>query len=84
MERSRTYRGINARAAIHYLERVGGETVDDHRVKGDGWSATVSEDTVAVGPTLTLTEVTVRFTGEESILEGLIESFSQKAIRAGG
>ena len=84
MECVRTYRGINARAAIHYLERVGGEVVDDARVAGDDWAADVSAETVQVGPTLTLTEVTVRFTGEEAVLDNVIEAFSKKAIRAGG
>ena len=84
MERVRTYRGINERAAMHYLERVGGEAVAVDRVEGDGWTAEVSADTVQVGPTLTLTEVTVRFTGDDVVLDPLIEAFSQKAIRAGG
>jgi hypothetical protein len=85
IERERIYRGISARAAIGYLESVGGEQADDRAVAGDGWHASVSEDTVGIGPTLTLTEVTVCFEGDrEDHLETIIEAFSQKAIRAGG
>ncbi len=84
MDCERTYRGISTRAAIHYLTNVGGERVDEHTVRGDGWSATVTADRVQIGPSLGLTEVTVRFEGEEDVLEPLIQTFSQKAIRAGG
>lgn len=84
MERERTYRGISARAAVHYLERVGGRAVADDRVEGDGWTASVSAETVGIGPSLTLTEVTVRFEGNGDVLDPVIEAFSKKAIRAGG
>ena len=84
VERERSYRGISARAAIHYLTKVGGERVDDRTVVGDGWSATVSAETVQIGPSLALTEVTVVFDGDETVLDPLIDAFSQKAIRAGG
>ena len=85
IERVRTYRGISERAARHYLTRVGGELNDDGSVRGDGWRATVSSETVGIGPTLTLTEVTVAFEGEEEgTLGDVIERFSRKAIRAGG
>jgi hypothetical protein len=107
--RERSYRGISARAAIGYLERLGGEQVqsadsegegsDDEEgngtdvdgdaeaetiVEGEGWRAALSAEKVGVGPTLELSEVTVRFEGEPDVLEPLIEDFSQKAMRAGG
>lgn len=84
VERERSYRGISERAARHYLTRVGGELRDDGTVVGDGWRATVSSKKVGIGPTLTLTEVTVAFEGDEATLDDLIDRFSQKAIRAGG
>lgn len=84
VKRERSYRGISLRAAIHYLTNIGGQQVDDERVVGDGWSATVSAETVEIGPSLALTEVTVVFEGDEAVLEPLIETFSKKAIRAGG
>lgn len=84
-EVERSYRGISARAAIGYLENVGGERVDDSEVAGSDWRASVSEGTVTVGQTLQLTEVTVVFEGaDEDRLDSVIEEFSQKAIRAGG
>lgn len=84
VKRERSYRGISARAAVHYLTRVGGEPVDERTVDGGDWSATVSTDTVRIGPSLSLTEVTVRFEGGEAALDRVIEAFSRKAIRAGG
>jgi hypothetical protein len=85
VERSRSYRGISVRAALGYLENVGGEQVDDQSVEGEGWSATLSSEKVEVGPSMRLTEVTVEFEGESiATLDPVIEKFSQKAIRAGG
>ena len=87
IERERSYRGISARAAVGYLENLGGERVEDGVVEGrDGsWRASLSEEKVDVGPSLKLTEVTVAFEGEnEDALDRLVEEFSQKAIRAGG
>lgn len=84
MELTRSYRGISARAAIGYLENLGGEQVDDRVVEGDGWRVELSEKKVAIGPSLQLNEVTVTFEGSEERLEPLIDRFTQKAIRAGG
>lgn len=85
VERSRSYRGISVRAALGYLENVGGEQVDDQRVEGEGWSASLSSEKVEVGPSIRLTEVTVEFEGDSAAtLDPVIENFSQKAIRAGG
>lgn len=87
IERERSYRGISARAAVGYLENLGGEQVDDGVVTAEdgSWRASLSEAKVDVGPSLKLTEVTVAFEGEsEEELDHLVEKFSQKAIRAGG
>jgi hypothetical protein len=80
----RTFRGISVRLARHYLTNLGGEAVSDDRVEGDGWTATLGSSEATVGPTLTLTEVAVVFEGEEAALDGLIDRFAQKAMRAGG
>ncbi|MFT4921159.1 MAG: hypothetical protein ACI8XM_000354 [Haloarculaceae archaeon] len=85
IEVERSYRGISARAAIGYLENVGGTQVDDGEVAGSDWCASISEETVTIGQTLQLTEVTVVFEGDsEDRLDSVIDEFSQKAIRAGG
>lgn len=85
VERSRSYRGISIRAALGYLENVGGEQVAETRVEGDGWTASLSSEKVEVGPSIRLTEVTVEFEGDSAeLLDPVIEKFSQKAIRAGG
>lgn len=84
MREERSFRGISQRLARHYLENLGGEVESDDRVVGDDWEATLSSETVGVGSTLTLTEVTVVFEGDEETLEPLIEKFAQKAMRAGG
>ncbi|MFB6157549.1 MAG: hypothetical protein ABEJ34_06890 [Haloferacaceae archaeon] len=82
--RERAYRGISVRLAVRYLENLGGERVADDRVVGDGWEARLSATRQEVGPSLSLTEVTVTFEGDPETLDGLIERFSRKAMRAGG
>lgn len=84
----RSYRGISERLALHYLTNLGGEQVEEDAVTGDGWSAALSSEQVGIGPTLTLTEVTVAFEFEDDVdeqqREALIEAFTRKAMRAGG
>ena len=82
--RERQYRGISTRAALGYLEGLGGERVDDATVEGDGWRVSITADRVSVGPSLELTELTVRFEGDPATLDSLVEEFSWKAMRAGG
>jgi len=82
--REKSFRGISVRLARHYLEKLGGEIVDDERVEGEGWTASLSAEKVSIGPTLELTEVTVVFEGDPETLDALIDRFSQKAMRAGG
>ncbi|ELZ25155.1 hypothetical protein [Natrinema limicola] len=80
----RSFRGISERLVVRYLTNLGGERVADDTVAGDDWTATFSSETIGVGPSLQLTEVTVVFEGEETTLEPLVEQFAQKAMRAGG
>ncbi|GAB7018565.1 hypothetical protein [Halostagnicola sp. A-GB9-2] len=80
----RSFRGISERLAIRYLTNLGGERVDDETVESERWSASITSETVEIGPSLTLTEVTVVFEGEDDHLESLVEEFAQKAMRAGG
>lgn len=80
----RSFRGISKRLAVRYLRNLGGEQVDEGTIEGEGWQAHLSTETVGIGPTLTLTEVTVVFEGEDGTLETLVEDFARKAMRAGG
>ncbi|WP_224268104.1 hypothetical protein [Haloprofundus salinisoli] len=80
----KSFRGISERLATHYLTNLGGERVEDDRVAGDDWEATLSSEKVDIGPTLDITEVTLVFEGDAETLVPLIEQFSQKAMRAGG
>ncbi|WP_029601472.1 hypothetical protein [Natronobacterium lacisalsi] len=82
----RSFRGISERLTVRYLTNLGGERVADDAVADeDGeWTATFSSDTVEIGPSLTLTEITVVFEGDEDALESLVDDFAQKAMRAGG
>ncbi|ELY58943.1 hypothetical protein [Natronolimnohabitans innermongolicus] len=82
----RSFRGISERLVVRYLTNLGGEQVAEDTVEGDDWTATLSSESVGIGPTLTLTEVTIVFEtdGDEAQLEELIERFAQKAMRAGG
>ncbi|MFW6265181.1 MAG: hypothetical protein ACOC2A_00210 [Halanaeroarchaeum sp.] len=84
MRLERSFRGISARLARHYLEGLGGEIVDDETVEGADWDVTISAEKVAIGRSLELTEVTLVFEGRAETLEPLVERFAQKAIRAGG
>jgi hypothetical protein len=84
MRVERTFRGISVRLARHYLTNLGGEAVADDRMEAEDWTADLSSSEVSVGPTLSLTEVTVAFEGDEETLDGLIDRFAQKAMRAGG
>ena len=84
VERVRSYRGISVRAAMGYLENVGGEQVNDHTLEGDGWRVELSEEKVNPGGSIWLTEVTASFEGDPEVLDDVIDRFSQKAIRAGG
>ncbi|GGJ05215.1 hypothetical protein GCM10008995_13810 [Halobellus salinus] len=82
--REKSYRGISLRLAREYLVKLGGDAVADGRVEADEWAASLSAETVSIGPTIELTEVTVVFEGDTDALEGLVPRFSQKAMRAGG
>lgn len=88
--RERPFRGISRRLAAHYLQNLGGEFVEAEspaeatEIVGDGWRATLTAETVEIGRSLTLTEVTVAFDGEPDALDQLIEQFRKKAMRAGG
>ena len=84
MNQTREFRGISTRAAIGYLENLGGEQREHRVVVGDDWRAELDEQIVEIGPTLKLNQVTVSFEGDKETLEPLIEKFAQKAIRAGG
>jgi hypothetical protein len=84
MRIERSFRGISMRLALKYMESVGAETVGEDFAEGEGWRADLSAETVSIGPSLELTEVTVVFEGEEAILEELVPTFAKKAIRAGG
>lgn len=84
MKVERSFRGISQRLARRYLANLGGDIEDDDRVVGDGWEADLSAEKVGIGRSLSLTEVTVVFEGEEDTLDPLIEDFARKAMRAGG
>lgn len=82
----RSFRGISVRIAVKYLESLGGERADGDgepvEITGDDWRATLTSETVGVGPSVELTQVNVSFEGEE--LEDLVDTFARKARRAGG
>lgn len=90
--REKSFRGISVRLAVKYLENLGGEALEeaalddgvDATVVGDDWQATLTSESVEIGPTMELTEVTVVFEGDSDRLDELDERFSRKAMRAGG
>ncbi|WP_423744141.1 hypothetical protein V5735_14380 (plasmid) [Haladaptatus sp. SPP-AMP-3] len=84
MRREKSFRGISERLARKYLENLGGEVRDDGTIVAEEWEASLSSETVSIGPTVELTEVTVVFEGDEESLDSVVPKFSQKAMRAGG
>lgn len=86
----RSFRGISQRLAVRYLKNLDGEHVSgsadgegEDVVEGDDWTAHVTSEKVEIGVgSIELTEVTVRFEGDD--LDPLVERFAQKAMRAGG
>ncbi|MXV63558.1 hypothetical protein GS429_16140 [Natronorubrum sp. JWXQ-INN-674] len=71
----RSFRGISERLVVRYLTNLGGERIAKDTVEGEDWTATFSSETVAIGPSLTLTEVTIVFE-EEGESEGKDEGES--------
>jgi len=84
LRETRQFRGLTLDQAAGYLESLGGERVDEHRVDGDGWTAELSARRVPVGPSYRLTEVTITWTGDRDVLEPIIVRFRLKAFRAPG
>lgn len=87
----KAFRGISKRLAAHYLGNLGGDVVDGDpegegpvTVTGEDWTATLTDEKVTAAGSFELTEVTVVFEGEEAALDGVVDAFSQKAMRAGG
>ena len=81
---AKTYRGLTFKQAIRYLENMDGTRVAETRVVGDEWTADLSTETVTLGPTLTLTELTIVFESDPGTLDRIVERFNQKALRAPG
>ncbi len=81
---TRRFRGLTLEQAMGYLENLGGERASDTEIAGDEWRARLSARKVPVGPSYRLTEVTVRWTGQEEVLEPVVLQFRLKAFRAPG
>lgn len=84
LRETRRFRGLTLEGAIRYLENLGGRRQNGNVVEGEGWRAELSTRKVPVGPSYRLTEVTITWTGEASVLEPLILRFRLKAFRAPG
>ncbi|WP_416840457.1 hypothetical protein [Haloferax sp. DFSO52] len=82
--RERAFRGISTRLVIQYLEGLGGEAESESRVVGPDWSVDIETEPVTITSSIQLTEVQLRFEGDEETLDELIDTFAQKAMRAGG
>lgn len=83
-EITQTFRGVPEWKIIDYLESVGGKQTDKTTVNAERWQASTKSTTVSIGPSMTLTEVTVKLQGEKEALEEILPKLKQKAMRAGG
>jgi hypothetical protein len=84
VRRERSFRGISTRLAVEYLETLGAERIDDDRVAAEDWAVDLDEQTVTVGPSVSLTQIDLVFEGDPETLDRLVERFARKAMRAGG
>ncbi|KAB1187552.1 MULTISPECIES: hypothetical protein [Haloferax] len=84
VQRERAFRGISTRLVIHYLEGLGGEAESETHVVGPDWTVDIDTEKVTITSTIQLTEVQLTFEGDEEVLDELIPTFAQKAMRAGG
>ena len=82
--RERAFRGISKRLVVQYLEGLGGEAEGDSRVVGDGWTVDIDTEPVTITSSIQLTEVQLTFEGDDETLDELVDTFAQKAMRAGG
>ena len=64
-----------------YLAELGGAQDQDRIVRGTGWTATLTADKLRIG-SLEIGRVTVSLEGPAA--EGIVDSLSKKAQRAGG
>ena len=81
---TRRFRGLPPERAVGYLENLGGTRASEDEVEGDGWRARLSAETVPVGPSYRLTEVTVTWSGDEEVVESIVLRFRVKPFRAPG
>ncbi len=81
---TRAFRGVTVDQAVRYLEHLGGHRTDDQEVSGEGWSAALSTQTVPVGPSYRLTQVTITWVGDPARVERVVGRFRLKAFRAPG
>ncbi|MEF8775428.1 MAG: hypothetical protein V5A43_02860 [Haloarculaceae archaeon] len=84
LRETRQFRGLSLETAVGYLEHLGGERTGENAVKGDGWRAELSTQTVPVGPSYRLTQVTITWAGDPEVLEPIIVRFRLKTFRAPG
>lgn len=82
--RQRAFRGISKRLVVQYLEGLGGEAEGDSRVVGPDWTVDIETEAVTITNSIQLTEVQLTFEGDEETLDELVDTFAQKAMRAGG
>lgn len=82
LHETRRFRGLTLEQTVRYLESLGGTRTGDTAIEGDGWQATLERDTVPVGPSFRVTEVTLSCTGDPAVVEPLVLHFCLMAFRA--
>ena len=76
--------GIPTWLMQEYLDEMGGEVIEDGRVVGDGWSATLTEiDPFCLG-SIVVGQVLMQLEGEPQAVDQLMVLLEPKLMRAGG
>ena len=80
----REIRGVPLWQIREYLGALGGRSVDDATVEGDGWRASLEQiEDFQIG-SLVVGQVRVELAGDDATLAALEPKLDDKLIRAGG
>ena len=80
----REMRGIPLWLLREYLEEMGGTAVDDHFVQADGWNVRLTRMEPFRLASLEVGQTRLEIEIEDQLVDGFMQQFSKKTLRAGG